>query len=234
MALLASTRWGCTEVSPGSLPVSMATNRSYGYYSGRKLKMPTGGKAAMKGSFTSIASSMVLGGLLIAAGIALGSRDTGAVLGSWTAHLPGFSPRVLHAATATSGDSFALATGLVDENAEGVFVLDFLTGSLQCSVLNHRTGRFAAQFKANVAKDLGVGKNPTYQMVTGFAHFNSVGGVPYRPGRSVVYVLDTSSGRMVAYGIPWQRNSASNGRVQIGLLQPIDALQVRNVPARDG
>ena len=63
----------------------------------------------------------------------------------------------LQAATATVGGSFAIATGMIDSDVEGLFVLDFVTGDLQCAVLNFRTGKFNAVFRANVLQDLGSG-----------------------------------------------------------------------------
>ena len=58
------------------------------------------------------------------------------------------------AAGGTQDDSFAMAVGRVDSNVEGVYILDFLTGELTCTVLDYRGGKFRSIFKANVIKDL--------------------------------------------------------------------------------
>jgi hypothetical protein len=137
--------------------------------------------------------------------------------------------QILHASTAASGESFALATGLIDQDAEGVYLLDFATGELKCMVLNHLTRQFSATFATNVTRELGVAKNPSYLMVTGEMSFPRGGGM-MRPALSVVYVVDSSTGNMVAYGIPWHRNVGSVvGQPQIGPLVPLDAIRVRNI-----
>lgn len=176
---------------------------------------------------------MVSGGCLVGMGMLLGAglmNHRGAT--EATTALASFNETLLHASSASPGENFALATGAVDEDAEGVFVLDYLTGILKCAVLNHRTGKFAALFTTNVTKDLGASKNPKYQMVTGLVNFNR-GATPMRPGMSVVYVLDSSSGRMAAYGIPWRRDAAATGRPQLGMLQTIDGLLTRTIQIRE-
>ena len=58
-------------------------------------------------------------------------------------------------ASATHGSSkFAMATGQVGDDTEGIFMLDYLTGDLQCLVIYPRTGTFRARFVANVVRDL--------------------------------------------------------------------------------
>ena len=49
----------------------------------------------------------------------------------------------LHAAAAVQNEAYAMATGPIDEDVEGLFILNVLTGDLQCSVMSIRTGRFA-------------------------------------------------------------------------------------------
>ena len=177
---------------------------------------------------------MLAGGLLVGAGLAFGLWiGTQSSSNRWADAFPDLPERVLHTATAASvGDSFALATGAIDEDAEGVFVLDFLTGNLRCAVLNHRTGKFSALFQANVARDLGVTKNGKYQIVTGIVNFNR-GASVFQPSLSVVYVLDSNSGNMIAYGIPWRREAATTGQRQFGALVPIDGMKVRTISVRE-
>jgi len=88
-------------------------------------------------------------------------------------------PATLLNATATSGGTtMAIATGPIQEGVEGLFILDFITGELTCSVLNPRTGAIGGAYQANVVADLGVeqGKAPQYLMVTGAASFKTQGG----------------------------------------------------------
>src|SRR5690349_18443388 len=103
-------------------------------------------------------------GLLIGLGMLVGT--------ALTASLNPFASLedLLHASATHGGDSMAMATGLIDEGVEGMFVLDFITGELTCQVLNPRTGTLAGIYKRTVSADLGIeqGKQPKYLLVTGF------------------------------------------------------------------
>ena len=172
----------------------------------------------MNSSTRSVLGGLLSGAILVAVGVLLGR--------GWQADsMASFAETVVHASTATSGNHFAMATGLIDEDAEGVFVLDYETGILKCAVLNHRTGKFAAMFETNVTKQLGPAKNAKYQMVTGRVNFNRMSAAG--PGMSVVYVLNAANGEMAAYGIPWQREVSATGRPQVGTLKAIDGMRVR-------
>lgn len=173
---------------------------------------------------------MLCGACLLVVGVGVGVHLR--PLDSTQARFQDFNETLLHASAAANGEKFSMATGAIDQDAEGIFVLDHVTGILKCAVLNRRTGKFAALFTTNVTKDLGAAKNPQYQMVTGLVNFNR-GISPVRPGLSVVYVLDTNSGGMVAYGIPWQREAAATGRPQLGMLQTIDGMLVRTIQLRE-
>lgn len=141
----------------------------------------------------------------------------------------------VHAATASTGETFAMATGAIDEDVEGLFVLDFITGELQCAVLNYRTGRFTSVFRRdNVQADLGVdpAKRPKYLMTTGMINFPR-GASAARPGNSVVYVMDTSTGAFAAYAIPWRRELASIGRPQASAMILMDVGRARTAAIRE-
>ena len=127
-----------------------------------------------------------------------------------------------------------MATGSIDEDVEGLFLLDFVTGELQCAVLNYRTGRFTSLFRANVQADLGVdpAKRPKYLMTTGMINFPR-GASAARPGNSVVYVMDTSSGNFAAYAIPWRRELASIGRPQAAAMILMDMGRARTAAIRE-
>lgn len=160
--------------------------------------------------------------LFLLVGVAIGAAGSG-----WLPHTP------LHA-TATHGqDNFTLATGSVDEEVEAVFFLDFLTGDLKAAVLNTRTHKFTAFYKYNILKDLGAAgvKNPRYLMVTGRAALQRGANVA-RIGTSVVYVCEVSSGRVMAYGVPWVPGRAALGNIIKAELVPLDGVQFRDVELR--
>ena len=139
----------------------------------------------------------------------------------------------LMAAAAVGSDTMAVATGPIGKDAEGVFFLDFLTGDLQCLVYYPRAGGFGAHYYGNVLPNLGGGgKNSKYLMVTGQALVSgSTGGA--RPGASLVYVTDTTTGLFAAYAVPWDQTAESGGRAQSGGLVYAGGGPIRNYQLRD-
>jgi len=134
----------------------------------------------------------------------------------------------LKAATADSTDSMAMATGLIGEDMEGVFFIDFNTGDLQCLVFYPRSGAFGAHYYTNVRAQLGgVGKNSKYLLATGCAapRATTIGA---RPGGSLVYVTDINTGLFAAYAVPWDRNAEATGRPQAGPLVFVGGGPIRN------
>jgi len=119
--------------------------------------------------------------------------------------LGGFWPQTpLHAVATDRYDTFAIATGPLDDEVEAVFFLDFLTGDLRAAVLG-KTGIFNAFFEYNnVFADLGVNpaKNPKFLMVTGIARLQRAGQRMY-PGNGIVYVAEITTGKVAAYAVPW-------------------------------
>ena len=138
----------------------------------------------------------------------------------------------LHAVATDRYDTFAIATGPVDDEVEAVFFLDFLTGDLRAAVMN-QWGKFTAFYECNIQKDLGVepGKNPRYLMVTGINDIQR-GAARMRPGRSIVYVAEINSGLVAAYAIPWLRESWSVGRVIKAQMIPMDVTKFRTAAVR--
>ena len=134
----------------------------------------------------------------LAIGLALGL-----VIGGWWPATP------LHAVATDRYDTFAIATGPVDDQVEAIYFLDFLTGDLRAAVLN-RLGKFTAFYHYNILTDLGVepGKNPRFLMVTGINDIQR-GAARMRPSRSIVYVAEINSGVVAAYAIPWARESSA-------------------------
>lgn len=140
----------------------------------------------------------------------------------------------LHASATHSGENMAIATGLIDDDVEGLFTLDFVTGDLFCSVLNHRSQQFNARFGTNILEALPLStpqKRPKYLMVTGLANFERRNQAS--PGLSVVYVVDANTGQFAAYGLPWHRGMARAERPQVGNLLLLDVGNARRAAIRD-
>ncbi|MDG2184769.1 MAG: hypothetical protein P8K79_03760 [Mariniblastus sp.] len=121
-------------------------------------------------------------------------------------------PVVLNAESAAGGKSLCMATGLIDtdDNVEGLFVLDRLSGNLQCWVLNGQTGGIAAIYSARPADDMGLekGGDVDYVMTTGRMNFQRAGRVGNMvPAGCVCYVGDGNSGNVVGYSIKFNRQA---------------------------
>ncbi|MCC7084671.1 MAG: hypothetical protein IT427_06660 [Pirellulales bacterium] len=118
--------------------------------------------------------------------------------------------RPLHAVATHGADGFALATGLIDANIEGVYFLDYLTGDLKGAVLNLNNGQFTTFYEYNVLRDLQVegGKAPKFLMVTGLGELR-LRANQFQPGESIIYVMEATSGTLAAYAVPWNRGRAT-------------------------
>jgi hypothetical protein len=149
--------------------------------------------------------------------------------------LSGSLPQTPVHAVATHGqDSFAIATGMVQEEIEAIYFLDFLTGELRAAVLSFQTGKFLSFYNYNVSADLSQpgSKNPRYLLVTGIADFRRGFG-NIQPAKSVIYVAEASSGQIAAYALPWAPQLQTAGRPQGGKLVFLDKKQFRNVAIRE-
>lgn len=168
-------------------------------------------------------------GLLMGVGMLIGALVT--MRGEPQLVLP---ETALHATATHGSDSFAIATGQISDGVEGIFFLDYLTGEVQCWVLNPRTGFLGGRYRHNVVADLGVeqGKKPNYIMVTGAASFRA-GGAAVRPADSLLYVVDGNTGRFAAYSLPWNRNAAATNTPQSFPFKLIGKGAIRNVEIRE-
>lgn len=141
-------------------------------------------------------------------------------------------PATVDAAAAVTSEKYSIATGLVGDEAEGLFVLDHNSGLLQCSVMYPRVGQFLGLFTINVGDALGTGgKGGTYIMVTGQADFPRASNRPI--ASTLVYVLNTATGNFAAYAIPFDRTQVNSGRPQQGALIPMGSGQANPVIDRD-
>ncbi len=159
----------------------------------------------------------------VAAGVWLGQRNV--------ANLPGLADLHLKAMASHGSDTFAIATGPIDDDVEGLFTLDFLTGELTCFVINPRNGLFGGMFKANVANVLKVekGKKPSYLMVTGNIQTTGTAG-GQRPAASLCYVVDANTGDAAAFTFPWVKAATTVGVAQATEMRLVQTWKTR---ARD-
>jgi hypothetical protein len=156
-------------------------------------------------------------GLAAAAGLSLGLM------------MGGLWPKTaLHAMATDRVDTYAMATGMVDEDVEAVYFLDFLTGELRALVMGKQVGGISGIYTFNVASHLGIdpGKNPRYMMVTGMVNLRR-GGSRMQASRAVVYVAEITSGKMGAYAIPWNPSLAAAGQTMTLSLVPVATYQFR-------
>ncbi len=170
-------------------------------------------------------------GLLVGVGMLIGTLATVSQRSSTERMLP---ETLLHATASHSAKTMAMATGWIDDEVEGLFVLDYLTGNLNCYVLNKRNimpplSPYSV-FSTNIVGDLEVqtGKEPNFVMVTGQMNFPRSGGAAV-PANCVVYVADANTGNFAAYSLAINRNLMSGGSVQKGMLMLITRGKARNM-----
>ena len=149
----------------------------------------------------------------------------GICLGGFLPHTP------LHAVATDRTETYIIATGLLDTDLEAVFILDCLTGDLTAAVLGKALGGFTALYRYNVLKDFQVdpGKNPHFLMVTGLIELRG-GGYRAYGGGSVVYVAETTTGKIAAYAVPWDRSRWNSHTPMQDVLRPVGMMSLRNVP----
>ena len=151
------------------------------------------------------------------------------------AMLAGFCPHApLHASATDRYETFAIATGMVDNGVEAVYFLDFLTGDLKAAVLSKQVpARFNSFFQRNILNDLGINpaNNPRYLMVTGLNDLRR-GGYQQKPSIGVCYIAEITTGRVAAYAIPWNANRHASGQMTDGEIYLLDVKQFRTAAVR--
>jgi hypothetical protein len=158
------------------------------------------------------------------AGVVIGMRAD-------TPHVAALDELRLKASASSGAETFAIATGQIDGEVEGLFCLDYLTGDLSCFVISPRGKGFAGLFKTNIVKDLPAekGKKPAYVMVTGGIN---VRGAPNAPA-SLVYVADANSGVWAAYSFTWNRSASAAGVTQAQPMVLITGGKARELTLRE-
>ncbi|MEM9943641.1 MAG: hypothetical protein AAF939_18910 [Planctomycetota bacterium] len=152
------------------------------------------------------------------------ASGVGAYVGNRLADKPSFNgPLALHAATAARGKSISMATGLIDGNVEGLFILDHTSGELQCWIVSPRTGQVGGIYRANVAVDFGLDKagDADYVLTTGNYNFLGQDNGNLAPGNSICYVADSKSGKVIGYAMFYDKPAINRGVQTNGPLKPI-------------
>jgi hypothetical protein len=163
---------------------------------------------------------------LLVVGIALGA----ALVAGW--HGATAVPEAQAVATHGS-DNFAIATGLVDDQIEALYFLDYLTGDLRATIVNRRNATFTAFFQYNVLGDFpGVGDPPRFLMVTGIADLPRGRGAT-QIGKSLLYVAEATSGQVCAYVLPYNSTLNAAGAPQTGTFIKVAGGSFRNAFVRD-
>ena len=177
----------------------------------------------------SVSSLGLVAGLLAVTSL-LGSAVGAYVGGANSSTTVDLEPLQLHAASAARGKSISLATGWIDDSVEGLYILDHMTGNLQCWVLSPKTGKVSGIYRANVNIGLEADRagEKDYVMSTGSFAFTGGSSGINTPANSVVYVAEGNSGNVAAYGLRFNKNIVRRGSgVDEGTLELIGKAPAR-------
>jgi hypothetical protein len=145
----------------------------------------------------------------------------------------------LHAVATDRAENIVMATGPIDNEAEAVFLLDSLTGTLSAGVPSiQRSGGFQATWACNLnaalaeaivtanAKikaynaskragparpEIQAPQAPKYMMTTGVLDIRQgAGNIPF--SRSLVYIAEANTGILLAYALPWSNTAHKANR----------------------
>lgn len=173
----------------------------------------------MKSKFAKVVAAMTAL-VFVAAAAFLGTYfGNQASQGSFDSELP----VVLKADSAAAGKSLSMATGIVDQDrgVEGLFVLDHLSGNIQCWVTNPRNGNIAGVYTGNANKDLELSKGGDSDFVMVVGEINVIGQRGnVVPAGCICYVGDGNSGKVVGYTFSYDkqlinRNGKQNGPLNV-------------------
>jgi hypothetical protein len=151
----------------------------------------------------------------------------GLIVGTMLPHSP------LHAVATDRQENFAIATGTMDGENEGIFFLDMLTGDLKGAVVNPFRQNIGYVYKTNVLSDLEVdaSKSPKFLMVTGNLEVRPQGPNQYAQG--VIYVAEVTSGKMVCYSMTFNKGVLTNSNTPTpGVMTPIFKVPLREAVVR--
>lgn len=128
----------------------------------------------------------------------------------------------VHAVATDRHENFAICTSTVDDSLEAVYFLDFLTCELKTSVVLPQTNEFTTAYVRDIRKDLMIdpAEKPHFLMVSGVHRVQPNSDMP-RGARSVLYVAELNTGRMVSYAC----GKVNNGPTY---LKPLASFQFRD------
>lgn len=163
---------------------------------------------------------------LLVVGMAVGA----AVAAGW--HGLSSMPRA-HAVATHGSDNFAIATGMVEDDVEALYFLDYLTGELRGTIISRRNAAFTGFFTYNVMQDFdGVGDPPRFLMVTGMANIPRGRGNT-QIGKSLVYIAEATTGQVAAYVMPFNSTLWASGAPQQGTFLLVAKGSFRDAIVRD-
>jgi len=107
-------------------------------------------------------------------------------------------------------EDFALFTSPVSfgQTAQGIFVMDFVTGQLKGAVMNNKLGKFTNFYQRNIAEDFDVDPDDgeaRYAIVAGAANLPSQGRNTTATG--VIYVAELNSGQCIGYAFQYREST---------------------------
>ena len=138
-----------------------------------------------------------------------------------------------HAVATHGSDNFAIATGLIDNQIEALYFLDFLTGDLRATIVNRRNATFSSFFEYNILGDFqGIGDPPRFLMVTGAADLPQ-GRAGTQIGKSLIYIAEATTGQVAAYVLPFNSTLHASGAPQRGSFQRVASGSFRSAFVRD-
>lgn len=139
-------------------------------------------------------------------------------------------PLRLAADSASGGKTISMATGSVTDEADGLFILDHMTGILQCWLLNPRTGSVGGIYVVDVAAALGLDKgDPDFVMTTGDFFLRMRGNV--RPANTICYVAEGKSGKAAGFSLRYDEAGIQRGEVQQGEMTMVCSGPIRQAGA---
>lgn len=139
-------------------------------------------------------------------------------------------PLRLSASSASGGKTISMATGKITAEVESLFILDHLTGKLQCWLLNPRTGDVGGIYVANVNEALELDKGEAdFVMTTGDFFFRSSNA--NRLANTVCYVGDGKSGKVAGFSLAYNKAGFQKGVIQNGELSVICSGPIRQAGA---
>lgn len=174
--------------------------------------------------FTRLLFGMLLGAAIFAAGGLFNRRI------EHNASSGGYLPVAFRPDATSMGKAISVATGYITDTVEGIFVLDHVTGNLQCWVLNSRSGEIGGIFKGNITEALGIqAKNDAdFVMATGRFDFTNFRKGNLRYASCICYIGESSAGKIIGYSFLYDPSTGARGELQTGDLEIVTTIPFRD------